>query len=116
MVLSRMTTTTSHLTNPSTFTTEEDPVLVIQKVNLFDTEEISLKIEFSGFEIDERSYQLGTANFEEVTSSSVILGIIQNCDEKLKEFHIVRLGPRSGQSTREIFQLDSTTVFYSSVI
>ena len=119
VVLAKLSTPTSQLTRPFP---EEGPVgsnqggdtlLQITRAHHTATDEININIvspsDGGGVAVkDNRSYQLGTANFESV--SVVIIGIVQNCDEDLQEFDIVRLGPKEGQSSREFFRLDRSTV------
>jgi hypothetical protein len=53
-----------------------------------------------------RSYQLGTINFEYVHANDVILASVQNCVDSFSELIISRLGPKTGQNSREHYQLD----------
>jgi hypothetical protein len=118
MVLAKMSTPTKQLDKPfpeevggfSMYTSPQDVLLEITKAHHSETDEIALSIISSVDSSikDNRSYQLGTANVESV--NLVILGIVQNCDESFQEFDIVRLGPKAGQSSREHYRLDRSTV------
>jgi hypothetical protein len=118
MVLARMSTPTAHLGRPfpeevggfAMVPSPNDVYLEITKVHHSETDEIALSIVSSidSSVKDNRSYQLGTANVESV--NVIIIGIVQNCDESFQEFDIVRLGPKAGQSSREHYRLDRSTV------
>lgn len=112
MIIARLSTMTSCLINSFEDKNIDAPVFVIEKNDVFGTEEISLKVQHARGtvpDVDERHYQLGTANFESISSGAVILGIVQNCSGNFEEFCVFRIGPKSGQSSREIYKLDKAT-------
>lgn len=69
----------------------------IEKKRLLDIEEINLSYVRKNVSIN-KALQVGTLNFEQVEAQEIILSIVQNIDENFKEFTLVRLGPRCGQS------------------
>jgi hypothetical protein len=69
----------------------------IEKRKTVDIEELQFTYVTKGISMS-KSYQVGILNYESVVGNSVILGIIQNCDDLFNEFSLVRLGPKPGQS------------------
>jgi hypothetical protein len=75
----------------------ETEFIKIEKRKLFEADEIALTYVTKSLSVG-CAFQLGTLNFECVTTpSETIFGIVQNCNEKFTEFTILRLGPGCGQ-------------------
>lgn len=77
----------------------------IEKRMYIDVEEVLFTYTSKSSSIS-RSYQLGTINFEHVHGGDVILASVQNCVDSFNELIISRLGPKTGQNSREHYQLD----------
>lgn len=68
----------------------------IEKKKTLDIEELCLTYVTSGMAVGS-CYQLGRLNSESTNQSEIIFNVVQNINEILTEFTILRLGPSSGQ-------------------
>jgi hypothetical protein len=69
----------------------------IEKKKVLDIEEISLSFVTKNASVN-KSVEVGTLNFEQITNQDVTLSVVQNVDDNFKEFSLVRLGPKCGQN------------------
>jgi hypothetical protein len=76
---------------------KEETFYIIDYKNLYDLQEISVTILINDFEYS-KFYQIGTLNYERISSDEVIVSIVLECNSNFTSFTINRLGPSIGSN------------------